>query len=108
MFGLGSLIQTKEGNLNDILDNSVLSGFFLFQYDNAPVHKARSIKKCISQFGVAEFDWSAQSPDLNPIQQLWDELEQKIVSQGPVSPNLQNVTPVHVHLRPTDEHVSAV
>lgn len=29
---------------------------FLFQQDNAPVHKARSIKKCFSQFDVEELD----------------------------------------------------
>ncbi len=33
-----------------------------------PGHKTRSIK--FSQFGVEEVDWSAQSPDLYPIQHL--------------------------------------
>ncbi len=31
------------------------------------VHKARSVKGLFSQFGVEEFDWPAQSLDLNPI-----------------------------------------
>ena len=36
-------------------------GPFLFQYDFAPVHKARSIKTWMREFGVDELDWPAQS-----------------------------------------------
>uniref|UniRef100_A0A3Q3B2X9 Sterol carrier protein 2b n=1 Tax=Kryptolebias marmoratus TaxID=37003 RepID=A0A3Q3B2X9_KRYMA len=32
----------------------------------------------MSKFGVEELDWPVQSPDLNPIQHLWDELEQRL------------------------------
>ncbi len=51
---------------------------FQFQHDIAPVHKASSIKKWFSQSAVEEPDCSAQSPELNPTQHLWDELEQRL------------------------------
>ncbi len=80
-----------KGNINasahqDILDNAMLStlwkqfveGPVLFQHDCDPVHKARSIKTCSDEFGMEELDLLAQSPDLKPIQHLWDDLKQRL------------------------------
>ena len=41
-------------------------GSFLYQHDNASVHKVRSIHKWFVNIGGEELDCPAQSPDLNP------------------------------------------
>ncbi|KAK3532248.1 hypothetical protein QTP86_009726 [Hemibagrus guttatus] len=84
---------------------------FLFQHDCTPVHKARSIKTWMSEFGVEELDWPAQSPDLNPIEHLWDELERRLRARPSRPTSVPDLTNALLEERPQavrmGRHVSA-
>ena len=43
------------------------------------------MQKWFVEIGVEELDWPAQSPDLNPIEHLWDELECRLRAR-PIHP----------------------
>ncbi len=44
---------------------------FIFQQDLAPAHTAKGTKSWFSDHGVTVLDWPANSPDLNPIENIW-------------------------------------
>ena len=58
---------------------------FLLMDDNARPHRARVVTEYLEQEGIERMDWSARSPDINPIEHVWDILQRRD-SARPVQP----------------------
>lgn len=96
-YGVGDLVVV-DGNLNnvqyrDILNEHLISSVenifgdreypFVFQDDNATPHRARAVQDWMFQQGINRMDWPAQSPDANPIENIWNDIGKAITKERP-------------------------
>jgi transposase len=97
--GFGSLFSFKETLTGDLASRIVerhvvpsgkkLFGDdpddWVFQHDNDPKWTSRVCRGSIAHHGLNALDWPANSPDLNPIENVWHILKSKTAKHEPTT-----------------------
>ena len=54
-----------------------------FKQDNDPKYSSKSTKEWLTRKNICVLDWPSPSPDLNPIEMLWQDLKQEVHARHP-------------------------
>jgi hypothetical protein len=59
----------------------------IFQQDGAGPHRANIVRDWLAENNIEKLQWPASSPDLNPIENLWNMLKEEIGPLNHIGPN---------------------
>lgn len=98
MKGLGPL-YIVDGTMNAVKYQTVLEEELLptleswteedknliFMHDGAPCHKAKVVQTFLNQNNVEVLDWPGNSPDMNPIENVWAVIKSELSRMRPTN-----------------------
>lgn len=64
---------------------------FIFMDDNARPHRTRAIQETLENQNINRMDWPPNSPDMNPIEHVWDYVSRAIFNRNNPPRNAQEL-----------------
>ena len=74
-----------------LFDNHALADRPIFMDDNSRPHRARIVQYFLQQEAVQTIPWPAMSPDMIPIEYVWDFIGRKINQRNPKCQNIDEL-----------------
>ena len=62
-----------------------LHNISIFKHDGAPPDRSKMVSGYLKKKQVAVLDWPGNSPDLNPTENLWSYMKNKVAEKQPSS-----------------------
>nr|CAH7725722.1 unnamed protein product [Callosobruchus chinensis] len=87
-FGLVSGTMTGAYYLQNIINaimqplRNKIGDQVIFMDDNARLHRTRTVQQALENGNIARLEWPAMSPDMNPIENMWDYVSRAIFNQN--------------------------
>ncbi|GFU83910.1 transposable element Tcb2 transposase [Trichonephila clavipes] len=84
------LTARRHRNMN-VSHAAAIGDDFILMDDNSRPHRANLVEDSFFEEGIVRMEWPACSPDMNPIEHVWDALGRRVASRQPPPQTLQEL-----------------